>query len=995
MKFSIPLFFLLSGFLSASADIAVVGGFPASPVVANPDDTPSTGSTAFTHVANNNTGWKGNSFLLTTPADITSLTFQLNDGTGSTADTTGHLTLKFFNLNGSIDFIANGSDGDGPVPAAAATATMATDSDVLHEQTENFSGLTVSPGDYIQVTLTAPLHLAPGSYGWLLTTADLDLDLELRNTPTFEQGELIRWSHSDAAWQDRANDMVFALAGAVQPLTLDHPATWPVTFLENGPQVSADQAVLSTGIRIGQSFTVAGDAELDTVVLQLDDATASVDLEGSVTVELFVADESGLPTGSALASLTGELPAGLSTGSYLGVDFPGTVSLGYNRYVLVLTSTDTDLVLNATTGDLLADAELLVDNGSGWAVATPAGRDLVFGLTGTLSVRPNPGTGPNILVILADDFGWTDLSSGKTNLGNGSDFYQTPHLDRLTDEGLSFTYAFVQPNCAPTRAALLSGQYAPRSGNGVYNVTSLNRGSGSTSLTPPSQREDVPAAHYNMAEMLYDAGYVTCHIGKYHVGGHDGGSATLPQNQGFDHNFGGNSAGAPGSFFANSSGVFDRPSPTIDAFGARYDATYISTVLAPMQNGNNASTLAGTNKHLTDAEGDAALHFIDSHRTGPLASYPFYLQVHSYAVHTPIQPRPDLKTKYDGLPAGSRHDETGYAGLVEGLDQSVGRIINYLDAGNLSTNTLVIFLSDNGGHEGPTDNVPLRSRKGSFYNGGIRVPMIVRQPGTVPANQVTDTLVHAVDLYPTLMEAAGGSTAEILDGTSYYQHVLNPIGHPRNREPIYYHFPGYLDQRARPCSVVIKEVTGKRFKLIYNYDYTYDPAVNDDAVKVLTQPWELYNITDDISEATNLIDGNYWTWLIYGAIADELAGDLRAWLTQTDPTWNAVQAKDGGVPVPYPAADVPDVIVPVAQMFQVTEVQIDPDAGTSTVTFTSESGYQFDIEGSSNIVDPTGWEAVATRIPGQAGSTTTPAFPDPHLTDQTTRHYRASIRPGP
>ena len=971
--------------------ITVETSLPANTLISNPDVLDGAGNDdgssrfAFTSTTSNYFT-KGESFTLAESADLSAITIRVDEN-ANINDGVGDITLRVYNLSG----VPDDTQGTGQVAIGAA----------LVSQTETLP--VIAAGDYLTVTLDTPLNLTAGSYAFAFSTTNVDFLIDI-NRPgatnatrngSYPGGELVR-ANGAGTWQDRNFDLVFAISGTGASFTLGNPPSWPTAFLENSPQATVDSAAQSSSVQAGQSFTIVGEAAVDSVVIQLDDAAASADLDGSLTLEIFEADGDGLPTGSALASLTGELPGGLTTGSLVEFDFPGLVTLPLNDYVLTLKTGDADLLLNSTSGNLLAGGTLLENSAGGWTAPAPAGRDLVFGLTGKLTppvTRPPAGSGPNILIILADDLGWTDLSTDKTSLDNGSDFHQTPHIDRLANEGLSFTYAFVQQNCAPTRAALLSGQYAARSGNGVYNVTSLNRGTNSANpaLTPPAQREDVPSAHYNMAEMLWDAGYVTCHVGKYHVGGKDEGAATLPQNQGFDHNFGGDESGAPGSFFANSSGIFQSPSDTIDAFGAPYDSAYTTNILAPVANNNTPSTLDATNKHLTDAEADAVLSFLNDHQDGPLSDYPFYIQYHAYAVHTPIQPRPDLQAKYNGLAPGTRHNNDNYAALLEGLDQSVGRILNYLDTNNLTNDTLILFLSDNGGHEGPTDNIPLRSRKGSLYNGGLRVPMIVRQPGTVPSDQVTDSLVHAVDLFPTLMQIADGSTSEILDGTSWYDHALDPAGSPRDREPIFYHFPGYLDNRARPCSVVIKDIDGTRFKLIYNYDYTYDPNTNDDAIRVLSQPWELYNITDDISESQNLITGNYWDWLLYGTIADNLASDLAAWLNQSDPTWNPVQALDNGSPVPFPPAEAPDVTVPPDQTFRITDHTANRDTLQTTLQFTSAAGYLYDIEASENLVN---WTPLATGIVGQAGSTSE-VVNDPNLATSTERFYRAVLTTSP
>jgi arylsulfatase A-like enzyme len=628
---------------------------------------------------------------------------------------------------------------------------------------------------------------------------------------------------------------------------------------------------------------------------------------------------------------------------------------------------------------------------------------------------------PNILFILADDLGWTDLRtgpSGPNTIGGrnfGSDYYQTPNLSRLADEGLSFTNCRVCVNCCPTRAALLSGQYAPRSGNGVYVVDNLNRGDGTPSLVAPGQNEDVPAVTVTYPEALKAAGYITAHFGKYHVGGHEGGSATLPLNQGFTFNFGGNAAGAPAIFYASAGKFASNIGRGLDPWAANYTQNYLDTLLKgppanPLNqraaNPNNpdlipGNPLHGSNKHLTDGIADAVIEFIDDHRGGPAAARPFLINLHFFAVHTPIQPRYDLRQKYNALPAGTRHGNPAYAALVEGLDQSLGRILDHLDdpngdgdpADSLSADTLVVFTSDNGGHIGDTDNDPLRDRKGSLYEGGIRVPLIVRRPGTVPAGVQSDTLVHAVDFYPTLVEHAGANLppGAAPDGVSFDAHLRDPSAHPRHRGPVFWHFPGYLDTRARPCSVVIKRIGGTDYKLIHSYDTQYTgnnpPA---EGLKVLASPWELYDLTNDIGETRNLADGGYSHHLLYGAIADELAAELHGWLTQGTADWNPKQPtyRSSGAVVPLAPASVPDVIVPFAQAFHLTRVATGPGPDQVTLTWNSEAGFHYDIEGSADLSE---WRTLATGI-AAIGAATTHAAADPRPPGARARFYRVRLR---
>jgi arylsulfatase A-like enzyme len=638
--------------------------------------------------------------------------------------------------------------------------------------------------------------------------------------------------------------------------------------------------------------------------------------------------------------------------------------------------------------------------------------------TAVLVVDSASSVRPNLLFILADDLGWTDLRTGPSGpnvirgTNHGSDYYQTPNLARLAAQGLSFTNCYVHQNCQPTRSAMLSGQHPARSGNNIYNVSSLSRGDGTPALVPPSQG-NMPTSTTTYADVLKAAGYATAHFGKAHVG--------TPSALGFDLTVA--QAGGLGSYFA-SNGSFSAGGSGLAAWSANYTSAYIqNTLKASGPNGiplhqratnlagavvpNNPDSLVGGNKHHIDAMTDAACDYIADHAAGANGSKPFLMQLNHFAVHVPIQPRSDLKAKYDALPKGARHKSAAYAAFVEHLDQAVGRIMDRLDdpngdgstADSIADDTLIIFTSDNGGSIAIastdfTDNDPLRDRKGSMWEGGLRVPLIVRRPGTVPVATQTNTPVHSVDFYPTLVDHAGATlpSGVVLDGVSFDLHLRAPSVAIRERSPIFYHFPGYMDNRARPVSLVIKRIDGKDYKLVHNYDTSYrgnsPPA---EGLKVLSQPWELYNLTDDLSETRNLIDGSHANQLLYGAIADELAADLRAWLTQQTTGWNAKMptVRATGAFVPYPAASVPDVMIPPSRVFRVTNVSSNPADRSITLSWISESGFTYDIEVSSDLVS---WQPLVTGIVA-SDITTTRAFTDPASGTHDRRFYR--IRLGP
>jgi arylsulfatase A-like enzyme len=530
---------------------------------------------------------------------------------------------------------------------------------------------------------------------------------------------------------------------------------------------------------------------------------------------------------------------------------------------------------------------------------------LAFGLCGWLAVGKAAQPKPNIVFILADDLGWADVSGGHTTYGGGSDFYETPNVARLASEGMCFSSAYVCQNCVPTRAAILSGQYPTRTG--IYNVGTLNRNvAGTTPLIGPENHQDVPAAIWTSAEMLRGAGYVRCHVGKYHVGGHEEGSATLPLNQGFDYNYGGTSAGNATAYWAATNAVggwtFNNSvGPELDVHAQPYDASYQSRYRVWAQPLYTLpSSLLGTAKHVGDAVADAALDFMEAHRTNGV---PFYLQFHEYLVHVPLQARADLKAYYDqkklSQPSHVGHDNTTYAGMVAQFDLSVGRLLAYLNDPNgdgnssdsIAANTLVLFFSDNGGYLGSTENRPLRGGKGMQTEGGLRAPLVAWMPGTVP-HRTNDSLVQMVDFYPTLAEIAGGALpdpiTQPMDGRSLVS-VFKGLANASARQANYWHFPGYLDTRSRPCSTITKDLSGKRYKLHYYYE---------------DQRNELFCLSDDLGETNDLlgtVTGQAAAW----SVATNLSADLRQWLDRTGAIYPTNRATGQVVPPPMPLTGPP------------------------------------------------------------------------------------------
>lgn len=488
----------------------------------------------------------------------------------------------------------------------------------------------------------------------------------------------------------------------------------------------------------------------------------------------------------------------------------------------------------------------------------------------------------NIVQIIADDMGWTDLSSGATNLGNGSGFYQTPNIDALAAGGMSFSSAYVQQSCAPTRAALLTGQYATR--NRLYNVGSLNTIGNSTLLEEPINSNSIQNGAVTIAELLRNAGFVTAHIGKFHATGN---ANQITTQHGFQVNIGGTSSGGPNGvvpYFAQESqpGVWEfgtAHGPEFDAYANPYSQNYVADNLLPYANGNDPTVLADSPKHLNDAMADAAVDFLGQ-RAADRA--PFFVNVAFNAVHSEINSRSDLESKYAGVSGTADHSSAAYAGLLEGMDQAVGRIVDFVEASGLSNNTLIVFMSDNGGVANVSGNFPLSGSKGTFREGGIRAPLIVYQPGVVPAATISDQTVHAVDMYKTYAELAGvalpAPATHALDGESLAS-IVQGNSSQLERDTIFYYFPGYTNN-IDPVAIAIHDgADGNNYKLTYHLE---------------DRSFELYDLTTDISETNELI-ANGMSPVQFG-IASCAAQALGEWLVESEADLPTVRATGNTIP---------------------------------------------------------------------------------------------------
>ncbi len=441
----------------------------------------------------------------------------------------------------------------------------------------------------------------------------------------------------------------------------------------------------------------------------------------------------------------------------------------------------------------------------------------------------------NFVVILVDDLGWMDLSC------QGSTYYRTPHIDRLAAEGMRFTNAYAAcAVCSPTRAALQTGRYPARIGVTDWIRALFQRGAIGTPEQNPVEYVGSPKRRYlcppnpywmeheevTLAERLQAHGYRTAHIGKWHLGD----EAWYPHAQGYDENFGGCDYGQPPSYFD----PFQQP---------KHKHPMIRAGI-PHLPGRKAG------QYLTVREADEAVQWIERWQ-----DQPFFLHLAHYAVHTPIQAPETATASY--RQADKAEVNAKYAAMVESVDQSTGRILATLERLGLSERTVILFTSDNGGldRDGkPTDNAPLRSGKGYAYEGGIRVPFLVRWPGQVPAGRVSDTAVCSIDVFPTLLDAAKVAlpSDRPIDGTSLVKHLQSGGREALGRDRLTWHFPHYRHAPG-PYSIIRKGP----WKLIKFYE----------------GPRELYHLGQDLGEQDNRAEAEPGR---VAALEAELMNDLAA-----------------------------------------------------------------------------------------------------------------------
>jgi len=592
----------------------------------------------------------------------------------------------------------------------------------------------------------------------------------------------------------------------------------------------------------------------------------------------------------------------------------------------------------ATNGDLSGTPQSEDLGTNNWAVLVTDGISGTNSATLEINVVAGAPAGQtsqtNIVFFVIDDLGWMDLSC------QGSEFYETPNIDSLAASGMRFTQGYAaHPRCLPSRYGILTGKFP--GANGVP---------GGSSLLP---------ADFTMAEALQAGGYATFFAGKYHLTGSIG-SPNLPQNQGFDINISGGHAGSPPTYFFpyKKSGEPD-PTDELNKNALFLDnTTPAGGMVVDRITGKSYLRTANrgfTGEYITDRLTDEALDWMASN-----ADHPFFLYFSHYGVHTPFEAPQALINKYTAKLAtmdyGTRPEYISsgvgqqkmrqnfptYAAMIESVDQSVGRVLDKLVELGISSNTVVIFTSDNGGlsnrggynnRELATSNYPLRTGKGWLYEGGIREPFIVKWPGVTAPGVNSNAVVNGTDFYPTMLEMAGLplQTNDHQDGVSFVP-ALQGQAFDRG-EPIFWHSP-----LARPYSTGDFNSSAVRdgdYKLIWWYD---TPG----------QPYELYNVKTDVGENHDLSK-------IMPDKAAELLGKIQAWHAGAHEGSGVIFKVDANDVAKPPQAYLDDPTVPV---------YLTPNGGNADLSWGDYLGYDYTLWSKTNLLD-------AAWTPEGSGITTT------------------------
>jgi arylsulfatase A len=393
---------------------------------------------------------------------------------------------------------------------------------------------------------------------------------------------------------------------------------------------------------------------------------------------------------------------------------------------------------------------------------------------------------PNVVFVLADDLGWSQVGC------YGSDFYETPNIDRLARQGMCFTDAYAAcPVCSPTRASIMTGRYPAR-----LHLTDFIAGGTFPyeKYSQPGWQKYLPLEEITIAEVLKAAGYTTASFGKWHLSIDKKPPKSLPYNpdkQGFDEYF-----------------VTYKPSSETD----------------PESDAHNVEVIT-----------EKSLDFMERHKDRP-----FFLYISHNTIHAPIMGKANLVEKYRSKPGSNLPQNNPVLGaMIEDLDSSTGRLLKKLDELKIADKTIVVFFGDNGGLERDAKQTPLRNGKANLYEGGIREPLIIRWPGVVEPGATCSEPVISIDFFPTFLEIAGlkNEARRPIDGVSLMP-LLRQSG-TLNRPAIYWHYPHYHSSSIGPCGAV----RAGDYKLIEWYDESICGPDNE---------FELYNLKEDIGERNNL-----------------------------------------------------------------------------------------------------------------------------------------------
>lgn len=422
---------------------------------------------------------------------------------------------------------------------------------------------------------------------------------------------------------------------------------------------------------------------------------------------------------------------------------------------------------------------------------------------------------PNIIFIVVDDLGWSDLAC------YGADLHETPNIDKFANKSTVFLNSYAAaPVCSPTRASLMTGKYPARLHYTIWSEAASaaeRKNQEVHKYLPPQTIENLPLEEVTLAEKLKDNGYFTAHVGKWHIGD----LLHFPETQGFDVSFAASQRGAPPSYFYPYKGIAFNEFRFVGNLGTDANGKYFTD-----RNG----------EYLTDRLTDEAMKIIED-----AGSHPFYLNLWYYNVHTPLEAKSeDVDYFKNKLSPGFHHQNETYAAMVKAVDDNIGRLVKKLVDLGISNNTILIVISDNGGYinkykdKEVTSNFPLRSGKGSLYEGGIRIPTIIHFPNSPTNGQKIQTPISTIDFYPTLLEITGIKNDIQVDGKSFYKLLKGENDSCLQNRSLFWHYPHYY-----PTTTPVSAVKQGDWKLL---EFLEDGHT------------ELYNLKNDIEENHNLID---------------------------------------------------------------------------------------------------------------------------------------------